>query len=139
MESGHLQSILCVEDDPDIQVVSKMALEFVGNFVVRICSSGAEALQLVAAGYIPDLLLLDVMMPEMDGPDTLAKLRLLACTARTPVIFMTAKLHSSEINYYMTLGALGVIAKPFNPMQLANQVRQLWEEDKNEIRCADGK
>ncbi|MDQ1834934.1 response regulator [Massilia scottii] len=120
-----LSLVLYVEDDPDIQTVAQMALEMVGGLTLRTCSSGREALA-AAAQCKPDLLLLDVMMPGMDGPTTLSELRKLPNTASTPVIFMTAKVQASEVAYYRSLGALGVIAKPFDPMQLPLQVRQLW-------------
>ena len=122
------ERVLYVEDDPDIRAVAQMALEIVGGLNLRACGSGAEALQ-AAEGFRPDLLLLDVMMPGMDGPTTLAGLRQLAQTASTPVIFMTAKVQASEVAYYKSLGALGVIAKPFDPMTLAVQVCQLWEQN----------
>jgi len=122
-----LEHVLYVEDDPDIRAVAQMALEIVGGLNLRACCSGLEALQ-AAGDFRPDLLLLDVMMPGMDGPTTLAGLRQLACTAATPVIFMTAKVQASEVAYYRSLGALGVIAKPFDPMALAEQVRQLWAQ-----------
>lgn len=122
-----LNSILYVEDDGDIQTVAQIALEIVGGFQLRTCSSGKEALR-EAATFVPDLLLLDVMMPEMDGPTTLEGLRKCANTSNTPVIFMTAKVQATEVAYYKSLGALGVIAKPFDPMSLATQVRKLWEE-----------
>jgi two-component system OmpR family response regulator len=124
---NQLQRILYVEDDPDIQMVAQMALEVVGGFTLRACSSGQEALQ-AAADFEPELILLDVMMPTMDGPATLAALRQLAATASTPVIFMTAKVQTAEVTYYKSLGALGVIAKPFDPMELAQQVGRLWQE-----------
>jgi two-component system, OmpR family, response regulator len=122
-----LKLVLYVEDDPDIQMVAQMALEVVGGMTLRSCSSGREALQAVASCQ-PDLILLDVMMPDMDGPSTLAELRKLPATASTPVIFMTAKVQAAEVAYYKSLGALGVVAKPFDPMQLAQQVRRLWNE-----------
>lgn len=121
-----LKLVLYVEDDPDIQMVAQMALEVVGALTLRSCSSGREALQAVATCQ-PDLILLDVMMPDMDGPTTLAELRKLPATRDTPVVFMTAKVQAAEVAYYKSLGALGVIAKPFDPMVLAQQVRQLWE------------
>lgn len=127
MKSAALNSILYVEDDHDIQTVARLALEAVGGFSVRICSSGQEALDAVAQGFAPDLIVLDVMMPGMDGMSTLAALRKLAPTAATPAVFMTAKVQAGEVAHYRTLGALGVIAKPFDPMRLAQQVRQLWE------------
>lgn len=124
---SELKHILYVEDDPDIQMVAQMALEVVGGFTLRTCSSGQEAIE-AAAQFSPDLVLLDVMMPHMDGPSTLAALRALPATASTPVIFMTAKVQAAEVTYYKSLGAVGVIAKPFDPMALPQQVRQLWQE-----------
>ena len=121
-----LQRILYVEDEPDIQAVAKMALEMVGGFVVKICSSGEEALK-DGQGFMPDLILLDVMMPNMDGPSTLLALRQQTALSETPVIFMTAKVQPIEVEYYKSIGAKGVIAKPFDPMTLATQVRTIWE------------
>ena len=120
-----LQRILYVEDEPDIRVVAKMALEAVGKFTVIPCASGQEALS-VAPGAAADLLLLDVMMPGMDGPSTLKALRAMPTTAKTPVIFMTAKVQASEIAAYKALGALDVIPKPFDPMELSAQIQQIW-------------
>jgi two-component system OmpR family response regulator len=117
-----LKLVLYVEDDPDIQMVAQMALEVVGGLKLRSCTSGQEALD-AATTCQPDLILLDVMMPGLDGPATLAQLRKLPNTASTPVVFMTAKVQTAEVAYYKTLGALGVIAKPFDPMQLAQAVR----------------
>lgn len=128
MSEKALNKILYVEDDLDIQAVAQIALEVVGGFTLKTCSSGAEAIAAIEQGFVPDLLLLDVMMPNMDGPTTLAELRKRAATATTPVIFMTAKVQSSEQDYYFTLGAIGVIAKPFDPMALAGQARALWEK-----------
>lgn len=125
MNQDALSRILYVEDDLDIQMVAEVALVHVGGFEVKICGSGSDALA-VAEGFKPDLLLLDVMMPGMDGPTTLAGLRKQALTASTPAIFMTAKVQAAEVEYYKSLGALGVIAKPFDPMGLADEVRRLW-------------
>lgn len=121
-----LQRVLYVEDEPDIQAVAKLALELVGGLTVKICSSGAEALS-VAASFAPDMILLDVMMPGMDGPSTLKALRLEPALAAVPVAFMTAKVQPAEVAYYKSLGARDVIAKPFDPMALAGQVRAIWE------------
>lgn len=128
MSEKTLTHILYVEDDLDIQAVAQIALEIVGGLSLKTCSSGAEALMAINAGFIPDLLLLDVMMPNMDGPTTLAELRKLSGTAKTPVIFMTAKVQSNELDFYTSLGAIGVIAKPFDPMDLSSQVRALWSK-----------
>jgi two-component system OmpR family response regulator len=127
MPGTALNTILYVEDDPDIRTVAQIALEIVGGFSLRSCSSGNNALEAVASSFVPDLLLLDVMMPDMDGPATLAALRQMPSTAATPAVFMTAKVQASEIAHYKALGAIGVIAKPFDPLQLADQVRELWE------------
>ena len=118
-----IERILCAEDDPDIQAVTRLALELVGGFQVNICASGQETLE-KAAAYSPDLILLDVMMPGMDGPATLQHLRADPATADIPVIFLTAKAQPGEIEHYRSLGALGVIAKPFDPMNLAAQIKQ---------------
>jgi two-component system OmpR family response regulator len=121
-----LQRILYVEDEPDIQAVAKLALEMVGGFTVNICSSGEEALREVTA-FAPDLILLDVMMPGMDGPSTLKALREMPSAADVPVIFMTAKVQPDEVAHYKSLGALDVIPKPFDPMNLSNQISALWK------------
>ncbi|MFZ6814312.1 response regulator [Undibacterium sp. Rencai35W] len=128
MSENPLNKILYVEDDADIQTVAQIALEVVGGFELIKCSSGSEALAAIHAGAVPDLLLLDVMMPNMDGPTTLAELRKLPATEATPVIFMTAKVQSVELDYYKSLGAIGVIAKPFDPMELSGQVLNLWHK-----------
>ena len=125
MANDSLTRILVVEDEPDIRAVAKLALEAIGHFTVKLCSSGAEALE-TAPGFAPDLILLDVMMPGMDGPTTLQRLRANPATAAIPVIFLTAKAQASEVSKYKSLGALDVIPKPFDPMTLAAQVRATW-------------
>ena len=122
-----LERILLVEDDPDIQVVASLALSKLGGFAVQVTGSATEALR-EAPGFAPDLILLDVMMPGMDGPATLAALRALPATATTPVVFMTAKIQPHEMAHYRALGSAGVIAKPFDPTTLAQKVRELWKE-----------
>ena len=120
-----LTRILYVEDQPDIQIIARMALVKRGGFEVRICSSGAEALA-AAPAFAPDMLLLDVMMPGMDGPATLAALRELPGTAATPVVFLTAKAEPQVNAELRAIGASDVILKPFNAMTLADQVRAIW-------------
>lgn len=124
--ADRLTRILYVEDEPDIQVVARLALEALGGFTVAICSSGDEALQRVR-DFQPQLILLDVMMPGMDGPSTLKALREMPQTGPIPVVFMTAKVQPDEIARYKDLGAVDVIAKPFDPMALADQVQAIWE------------
>ncbi len=115
--------VLYVEDEPDIRAVAEFALEDEG-FVLTACASGAEALERGAKGAF-DLILIDVMMPTMDGPTTLQHLRGLSHLAETPAIFMTAKVQPSEVAQYLEWGAKGVIAKPFNAMGLADEIRAI--------------
>ena len=122
-----LKRILYVEDDGDIRTITAMALEAVGGFTVISCDSGKEALA-TAPGAKADLILLDVMMPGMDGLATLSALRGLSQTADTPVIFMTAKVQASEIQNYMCLGVSDVIAKPFDPMTVSTQIGAIWQK-----------
>ncbi|MEO5702699.1 MAG: response regulator [Gammaproteobacteria bacterium] len=120
-----LNRIMMVDDEPDIRTVACLALEALGGFTVQLCGSGSEAATM-ASIFNPDLILLDVMMPGMDGPGTLKTLRDKAETAAIPVIFMTAKAQAQEVDHYKKLGALDVIAKPFDPMTLAATVKQIW-------------
>lgn len=122
-----LNRILLVEDDPDIQVVARLGLEAVGGFTVAICSSGNEAISLVTK-FVPDLILLDVMMPGMDGMSTLAALRNIPETVQTPIIILSAKVQTHEVANYKQLGALDVISKPFDPMTLSATIRSIWIE-----------
>jgi len=124
--SEKLDKILYVEDDPDIQAIAVMVLDAISGFTLEPCSSGSEALR-KAVAFNPDLILLDVMMPGMDGPETLHALRLLPELANKPVVFMTAKVQSSEIESYKALGASDVVVKPFDPMTLSEQIRQIWQ------------
>lgn len=130
MSQPELKRILYVEDEPDIQAVAKIALEAVGGFELNVFSSGIEAVK-NAVAFVPQLLLLDVMMPGMDGPTTLAELRKLPELAQTPVIFMTAKVQPQEVAHFKSLGAIEVIAKPFDPMTLAQSVRNAWNTHVN--------
>ena len=123
-----LKRILYAEDEPDIQAVAKLALEMLGGFQVLICSSGSEALEKVQ-DFAPDLILLDVMMPGMDGPTTLQRLRADKATMAIPVIFLTAKVEPEEVQQFQSLGVLDVLAKPFDPMRLAGQVKAIWERN----------
>lgn len=127
MLESQLQRILYVEDEPDIQAVAQIALENVGGFTIKICQHGQQALA-EAAAFKPDLLLLDVMMPDMDGPTTLIELHKQPELANVPAIFMTAKVQPQEVAQLRTLGAVDVITKPFDPMTLSDQIRKIWAE-----------
>src|SRR6202051_4618063 len=114
--------ILHVDDEPDIREVVEISLGLDPGFATRSCGSGEEAL-VAAIDWQPDIILCDVMMPVMDGPATLMRLRENALTANIPVIFMTARAQTRELDRFRSLGALGVIPKPFDPMTLAASVR----------------
>jgi two-component system OmpR family response regulator len=114
--------ILHIDDEADLREIIEVSLGLDPNFVIRSCESGAEGLE-VAAAWNPDIILLDVMMPTMDGPATLAALRENPKTSGIPVIFMTARAQARELDRFRSLGALGVIAKPFDPLTLAASVR----------------
>ena len=116
--------VLCVEDDPDIRAIAELALRDVGGFEVELCAGGSDALAIVD-DLRPDFVLLDVMMPGMNGPETLQALREHPCMDGIPVIFMTARLQPDEIKEYLSLGVVGVIPKPFDPMTLAGQIRDI--------------
>ena len=115
--------VLHVDDEPDIREVVEVSLGLDPDFTVQGCKSGKEALA-VAAAWRPDIILLDVMMPGLDGPATLAQLRQNAETAHFPVVFMTARTRARETDRFRSLGAVGVIPKPFDPMTLAVSLRK---------------
>ena len=116
--------ILYVDDEDDIREIAVMALELDPGISVKNCSSGSDALTAVTQ-WLPDLILLDVMMPGMDGPETLKRLRQAPETSTIPVVFITARTQPEDIERFMGLGAAGVISKPFDPMTVAEQARAL--------------
>jgi two-component system OmpR family response regulator len=128
MEERHMvqrKRILYIEDETDLQWLVKHILESVGGFEVLVCGTGAEGLRAMET-FNPDLVLLDVMMPEMDGFGVLRALRARPDGASVPVVFLTAR--TQENNEYLDLGADGVIAKPFEPGSLVEQVRAYTRE-----------
>ncbi|NVJ93659.1 MAG: response regulator [Methylocystaceae bacterium] len=126
---AELKKILYVEDEPDIRDIAKLVLEKVGGYEVLAVEGGHEALDKIFE-FNPDMVLLDAMMPEMDGPTTFKEIRKIPVYKKTPIAFLTAKLMESDIASFLELGAIGVIAKPFDPMTLSNQVSDLWSEAK---------
>lgn len=122
-----LSKILYVEDDLHVRTTAKLVLEVIGRYTVRDCGSGQEAL-LAVADFQPDLILLDVLMPELDGLATLAMLRKLPQMADTPALFVTGLTTQDDVDRYMDAGAIGVIPKPLLPLRLTSQIRTLWEE-----------
>ncbi|GGK39728.1 hypothetical protein GCM10008955_36950 [Deinococcus malanensis] len=121
-----LHRVLLVEDDADIQAVALIALEDIGGLQVQTCDTGFEALERFEQ-FGPDLVLMDVMMPGLSGPETLTALRALPGGQHVPVAFMTAKVQRGEVQEYLSLGAVGVIPKPFEPMTLADDLRALLQ------------
>lgn len=121
-------TLMHVDDEPDIREVAALALELDPEIHLTSVASGEEALEQLSAGERPDVILLDVMMPRLDGPGVLAALRRMEGLGETPVIFMTARAQSGEVDRFKALGAIGVITKPFDPMTLAGQVRDLLAE-----------
>jgi CheY-like chemotaxis protein len=120
-----LQRVLHVDDDDDIRVIARMALEMVGDLELHQCDSGRQALE-EAAAFAPDLFLLDYMMPEMNGEDTLCELRRIPGLEKVPAIFMTARVQADVAATLLEKGALSVIAKPFDPMNLCALLHDAW-------------
>tara|TARA_R110002074_G_scaffold384000_1_gene564464 strand:- start:316 stop:708 length:393 start_codon:yes stop_codon:yes gene_type:complete len=122
---SELKKILHVDDDQDIRTIAQMSLEMVGGFELKQCASGKEAL-VVAPKFRPDLLLLDVMMPEMTGEQLWNKLMQMPELANTPTIFMTAKVERSFLTHLLHDGALAIVEKPFDPMELSQEILAAW-------------
>jgi CheY-like chemotaxis protein len=118
------KSILLIDDEETIQEVVQVGIEIESGWQVAIASSGAEGIDL-AESQQPDAILLDVMMPEMDGIDTLSQLKSNQKTSAIPVIFLTAKAQAEEKNQFQSLGVVDVITKPFNSMTLASQIAKI--------------
>ena len=127
MDRASLRSVLYVDDEPDIRQVVELSLGLIEGLSVYTCDSGEQALKEIPA-IKPDLVLLDVMMPGTDGPTTLGQMRADATMASIPVVFLTAKAMPQEVARFRALGAVGVIPKPFDPMQLGEHVLSLWEK-----------
>lgn len=119
-------ALLYVDDDADIRMIVEMALGLDPAISVRMARSGAEALRLAAASdWRPDVLALDILMPGMDGVETLRALRALPGLETVPALFMTAKGRDADVARYLAEGAIGVILKPFDPLSLAADIRAL--------------
>ena len=127
MSLSSLRTVLYVDDEPDIREIVQLALGLVEGLRVEVCESGERAL-LCLPDITPDLVLLDVMMPGTDGPTTLQRMRADPRFANIPVVFVTAKAMPAEVARFRELGAVAVIAKPFDPMQLGRQIVKIWEE-----------
>lgn len=127
MKKAPLTKILFVDDDPDILSIAKYCLESLSNTTVKYVTSGEAAVK-EALVFLPDLILLDVMMPKMDGMATVSTLRLIPSLTHAPIVFITAKVQSEELEHYLNLGILDVIIKPFDPLTLATTILNIWDK-----------
>jgi two-component system, OmpR family, response regulator len=125
MPERALQRVLYVEDDEDIQRIVRMSLERVGKMTVEVVSDSTRAVEAMAS-FKPDMVMLDWMMPVMDGPAVFRKMKEQPETAGLPVVFITAKASQRELDELIALGAAGTISKPFSPKDLPEQLRALW-------------
>jgi CheY-like chemotaxis protein len=125
MPAQPLTRICYVEDDEDIQRIVRMSLEKVGKMTVEIVGDPMVAIERMTA-FKPELVMLDWMMPGMDGPTLFRKMREVPETKGLPVVFITAKASQRELDELKTLGALGTISKPFSPRELPDQLRAFW-------------
>lgn len=116
-------SVLIVDDDDNIRLIAQMSLEGLTSWKIQEARNGKEALTILETN-LPDVILLDVMMPDMTGVDMFGKAKENLGAELPLVIFMTAKVQSNEIEKYRALGAAGVIMKPFDPMKLPEQIEQ---------------
>ena len=126
MPSRPLSRICYVEDDEDIQRIVRMTLERVGKMTVEVVSDPMLAIETIA-GFKPDLVMLDWMMPGMDGPTLFRKMLETESVRNYPVVFITAKASQRELDELRALGAAGTISKPFSPKDLPGQLRAIWE------------
>lgn len=124
--SEKLKRILYIEDDEDIAEITQMTLEDLGGFEVRYCSSGKLALEEILK-FDAQLILTDVMMPEMGGPEVFENLKQMPEAKNIPLIFMTAKVQTLEQQSYKDIGALGLVMKPYDPLNLCDEIKQHWE------------
>jgi len=123
---SELRRVLCAEDDPDIRMIIEFSLATVGGYEVCMCADGHSAVA-QASVFAPDLVLLDVMMPGLNGPETLAALRQQPLLKNVPMVFMTAKAMPDEVEALLHYGVAGVIVKPFDPVTLPQDIRIYWE------------
>ena len=123
----HLRHVVCIDDDEDILRIASLALETIGGLRVETFHRPRFALADMPLNP-PDLILLDVMMPEMDGPSFLHELKAQPALAMTPVVFMTARIQAADVRQYKLLGAAGVVPKPFDPVLLSSEVKAIWSE-----------
>ena len=127
MAERPLQKICYVEDDEDIQRIVRMSLERLGKMTVHIVGDPTMAIDAINA-FKPDLVMLDWMMPKMDGPTLFRQMKLRPETSLLPVVFITAKASQRDLDQLMKLGAAATISKPFSPKDLPEQLREIWKK-----------
>jgi two-component system, OmpR family, response regulator len=127
MPDRPLNRICYVEDDEDIRRIVRMSLERVGKMTVELVGDPMAAIEAMTA-FRPDLVMLDWMMPGMDGPTLFRQMKLRPETASIPVVFITAKASEKELEELQTMGAAATISKPFSPRDLPNQLREIWKK-----------
>jgi two-component system OmpR family response regulator len=127
MPNRPLTRVCYVEDDEDIQRIVRLSLERVGKMTVQIVGDPNTAIEAIKT-FVPDLVLLDWMMPGMDGPTLFRAMKQRPETSSLPVVFITAKASQGELDELSALGAAGAISKPFNPKDLPDQLRAIWEK-----------
>ncbi|MGH8725609.1 MAG: response regulator [Burkholderiales bacterium] len=125
MPERPLNRICYVEDDEDIQRIVRMSLERVGKMTVAVVSDPTQAIETMTE-FKPDMVMLDWMMPVLDGPALFRQMKLRADTSELPVVFITAKASQRDLDELKTLGAAGTISKPFSPKDLPDQLRAIW-------------
>lgn len=121
-----LSRILLADDEPDILEICRIALETVGGFEVEVCDSGSELLRLLPE-FRPDLVIIDVLMPDMAGPEVLRAVRLTPGFETIPVVYLTGVIHGDDLKTLRGSGAAEVILKPFDPMTLADRINGIWD------------
>jgi two-component system, OmpR family, response regulator len=121
-----LKTILFVDDEPHIREVLCMAIEIQTTWTVETCASGEEALTALSQ-KLPDLLILDYMMPGMDGPSVLQAVRARPDCEHLPIVFLTAKTLPAEVRRLKAMGATGVLGKPFDPMTICGELERIWD------------
>ena len=127
MPERPLTRVCYVEDDEDIQRIVRLSLEKVGKMTVEVVSDPTAAIEAIRQ-FRPDLVMLDWMMPGMDGPTLFRQMKLRPETSALPVVFITAKASQKELDELMAMGAAGAISKPFSPKDLPQQLRAIWEK-----------
>lgn len=130
-----MNNLLLIDDDPIVRRIAQISLTKIGKWNVTTAESGTSALQILQHS-IPNLIMLDVLMPGMDGIETFECIKKLESLADVPIVFMTAKVQTHEVERYYELGITGVIVKPFDPIKLPIEVRKVYDHAKNRIIVA---